>query len=55
MTTSYLFGEYYYLSDIIKLIDSVKDKRVKRRLSGETMTITFADELKLLLSGGVTP
>ena len=54
MTTSYLYGEYYYLSDIIKLIDSVKDKRTAQRLAGKTMTITFADQLKLLLNG-VTP
>ena len=53
MTTSYIYGEYFYLSEIIKLIDVVKEKREQRRLDGETMKITFADELKLLLTGGV--
>ena len=50
MTRSYVYGDYFYLDEIIKLIDLVKIAREKRRLAGETMKVTFADELKLLLT-----
>ena len=54
MTHSYIYGDYFYLDEIIKMIDVVKSEREKRRLAGETMEVTFADELKLLLTGGIT-
>ena len=54
MVKSYIYGDYFYLDEIIKMIDVVKSEREKRRLAGETMEVTFADELKLLLTGGIT-
>ena len=55
MPRSYVYGDYFYLNEIIKMIDVVKSEREKRRLAGETMKGTFADELKLLLTGGIKP
>jgi len=46
---SYLFGKYYYLSDIEKMIDEIVENRKKLRLIGETMSTTFAEDLKLKL------
>ena len=50
MTKSYIYGDYFYLDEIIKLIDVVKSEREVSRLAGETMKVTFADQLKLLLT-----
>ena len=47
MTHSYIYGNYFYLDEIIKMIDVVKSEREKRRLAGETMEVTFADNIFL--------
>tara|TARA_R110000737_G_scaffold7946_1_gene23056 strand:+ start:6203 stop:6358 length:156 start_codon:yes stop_codon:yes gene_type:complete len=46
---SYLFGKYFYLTDIEKMIDDIVEDRKKLRLLGETMNSTFAQDLKLKL------
>ena len=46
---SYLYGNYYYLNDLEKLIDQIVEDRQKLRQLGETMSTTFAQDLKLRL------
>tara|TARA_R110000803_G_C11967131_1_gene319362 strand:+ start:370 stop:540 length:171 start_codon:yes stop_codon:yes gene_type:complete len=46
---SYLFGIYYYLEDIEKMIDEIDKDRKKMKYIGETLTTTFAQDLKLKL------
>lgn len=51
MSYSYLFGQYFYLQEVIDAIEKVEAERKTKRLNGETMDITFADQLKNLLKG----
>ena len=51
MTYSYVYGKYFYLSEVIDLIEKVDIERKSKRLNGETMDITFANQLKNLLRG----
>ena len=46
---SYLFGIYYYINDIEKIIDDIEKDRKKMKYIGEPMTTTFAQDLKLRL------
>tara|TARA_R110000803_G_scaffold122281_1_gene190293 strand:+ start:6053 stop:6226 length:174 start_codon:yes stop_codon:yes gene_type:complete len=46
---SYLFGTYYYIDDIVKMIDEIDKDRRKMKYIGETLTTTFAQDLKLKL------
>tara|TARA_B110000285_G_C15137035_1_gene627751 strand:- start:2687 stop:2914 length:228 start_codon:yes stop_codon:yes gene_type:complete len=45
------FSKYFYESQLIKMIDDIEEKRKNLRLEGETMKLTFAQELKNLISG----
>tara|TARA_R110000803_G_scaffold33159_2_gene72727 strand:- start:2876 stop:3052 length:177 start_codon:yes stop_codon:yes gene_type:complete len=45
------FDKYYYESQLIQMINDIEEKRKNSRLRGETMKITFAQELKNLISG----
>lgn len=51
MTYSYIYGNYYYLTEVIDMINKVEIERKSKRLNGETMDITFAEQLKNLLVG----
>jgi hypothetical protein len=46
---SYLYGLYYYIDEIFKIIDDIDNDRKKMRNIGETLTTTFAEDLKLKL------
>jgi len=48
---SWLFGEYFYKYELINLIDKIDTKRKFKRIKGETMNSTFADDLKNALNG----
>lgn len=45
------FSKYFYESQLIQMIDDIEEKRKNLRLEGETMKLTFAQELKNLISG----
>jgi|TARA_R110000744_G_scaffold172085_2_gene290576 hypothetical protein len=47
---SYLFGKYFYKLEIEKMIDEIEGDRKKLRLLGETMSTSFAQDLKLKLN-----
>jgi len=51
MTYSYIYGNYFYLTEVIDAIDKVEIERRTKRLNGETLDITFANQLKNLLQG----
>lgn len=48
---SWLFGEYFYKYELINLIDKIDTQRKFKRIKGETMNSTFADDLKNALNG----
>jgi len=48
---SYLFGKYFYLTEIEEIIDQIATDRQKLRDIGEKLNTTFAEELKLKLNG----
>jgi hypothetical protein len=45
------FSNYYYESDLLKMIDEIEEQRKQLRLEGKTMHSTFAEDLKKLISG----
>ena len=51
MSYSYIYGQYFYLPEVIDAIDKVEVERRTKRLNGETLDITFANQLKNLLQG----
>jgi len=51
MSYSYIYGQYFYLPEVIEMIEKIEIERKTKRLNGETMDITFADQLKNLLKG----
>ena len=51
MSYSYLYGQFFYLPEVIEMIEKIEIERKSKRLNGETMNITFADQLKNLLKG----
>ena len=48
---SYLFGKYFYLTEIEEIIDQIATDRQKLRGYGEQLNTTFAEDLKLKLNG----
>ena len=48
---SWIFGDYFYKNDLIKMIDEIDKKRKDKRLKGLLMNSTFADDLKNSLNG----
>ena len=48
---SLLFGHYFYVKDIEAMIDKIEEKRKVKRLEGETMKTSFAEDLKNLMMG----
>ena len=51
MSYSYIYGQFFYLPEVLSAIDKVEIERKSKRLNGETLDITFADQLKNLLKG----
>lgn len=51
MSYSFIYGQYFYLPEVIEMIEKIEIERKTKRLNGETMDITFADQLKNLLKG----
>lgn len=48
---SYLFGNYFYQTEIIDMINKCEEKRKNRRLEGKTLKTSFAEDLKNLMMG----
>jgi len=48
---SWIFGDYFYKNDLIKMIDEIDKKRKDKRLKGLTMNSTFAEDLLNALNG----
>ena len=46
---SYLFGKYFYLTEIEKMIDEIIEDRRKLLVLGETLNTSFFQDLKLKL------
>ena len=43
---SWIYGKYFYLYELLNIIDEIETKRQLRRLKGSTMSSTFAQDLK---------
>ncbi len=48
---SWIIGEYFYKTDLIKMIEKIDKKRKDKRLKGSIMNSTFADDLLNALNG----
>ncbi len=48
---SWIFGDYFYKCDLIKMIDEIDKKRKDKRIKGLTMNSSFAEDLKNALNG----
>ena len=48
---SWIYGKYFYLYELLNIIDEIETKRQLRRLKGSTMSSTFAQDLKNKLNG----
>ena len=46
---SYIYGKYFYLEEIEKMIDEIIEDRRKLLTLGETLTTSFFQDLKLKL------
>lgn len=48
---SWLYGKYFYIEELFKIIEEIETKRQLRRLKGSTMSTTFSQDLKNKLNG----
>lgn len=48
---SWIIGEYFYKTDLIKMIEEIDKKRKYKRIKGLTMNSTFAEDLLNALNG----
>jgi len=48
---SWIYGKYFYLNDLMEIIEEIETKRQLRRLNGSTMSSTFSQDLKNKLNG----
>lgn len=48
---SWIFGDYFYKCDLIKMIEEIEKKRKDKRLKGLTMNSSFAEDLTNSLNG----
>jgi len=48
---SWFVGDYFYKTDLIKMVDKIDKKRKDKRLKGLLMNSTFAEDLKNALNG----
>ena len=42
----WIYEKYFYLSELIVIIDEIEIKRQLRRVNGSTMSSTFSQDLK---------
>jgi len=48
---SWIYGKYFYLNELMEIIEEIETKRQLRRLNGSTMSSTFSQDLKNKLNG----
>mgnify|MGYP003628209816 FL=1 len=48
---SWIYNKYFYLYELMDIIEEIETKRQLRRLQGSTMSSTFAQDLKNRLNG----
>lgn len=48
---SWIYNKYFYLYELMDMIEEIETKRQLRRLQGSTMSSTFAQDLKNRLNG----
>ena len=48
---SWIYGKYFYIEELFKIIEEIETKRQLRRLKGSTMSTTFSQDLKNKLNG----
>ena len=48
---SWIYSKYFYLYELMDMIEEIETKRQLRRLKGSTMSSTFAQDLKNRLNG----
>ena len=47
----WIYEKYFYLSELIVIIDEIEIQRQLRRVNGSTMSSTFSQDLKNKLNG----
>jgi hypothetical protein len=47
----WIYEKYFYLSELIVIIDEIEIQRQLRRVNGSTMNSTFSQDLKDKLNG----
>tara|TARA_R110000765_G_scaffold182759_1_gene288717 strand:+ start:1286 stop:1477 length:192 start_codon:yes stop_codon:yes gene_type:complete len=47
----WIYEKYFYLSELIVIIDEIEIQRQLRRVNGSTMNSTFSQDLKDRLNG----
>ena len=40
----FFFSKYFYVSELLQMINEIEQKRIKLRLTGNTMKSTFAQD-----------
>ncbi len=48
---TWIYGKYFYLYELMEIIEEIETKRQLRRLNGSTMSSTFSQDLKNKLNG----
>ena len=48
---SWIYNKYFYLYELMDMIEEIETKRQLRRLKGSTMSSTFSQDLKNKLNG----
>ena len=48
---TWIYGKYFYLYELMDMIEEIETKRQLRRLKGSTMSSTFSQDLKNKLNG----
>tara|TARA_R110000824_G_scaffold377271_1_gene568507 strand:- start:540 stop:761 length:222 start_codon:yes stop_codon:yes gene_type:complete len=48
---NWIYGNYFYVYEIMEMIDEIETKRQLRRIDGSTMSSTFSQDLKDKLNG----
>ena len=48
---NWIYGNYFYVYEIMEMIHEIETKRQLRRIDGSTMSSTFSQDLKDKLNG----
>ena len=48
---TWIYGKYFYLYELMDMIEEIETKRQLRRLNGSTMITKFSQDLKDRLNG----